>query len=154
MKKFFILLITAVLVFAGIFFYKKHAKNIDTRKKFTFWTIQLKPVYEKEINSIILEFEKKHPDYKVVWVDIPIAEAQKRTLASILSSTPPDLINLNPDFSILLAQKNALEYFTQEEASQYIPSLVNKLKYNGKIFLFMPQVQLQYTIKKSLTNAI
>ena len=108
MKKFILLIL--ILLITGAFVYQKNIKKVDTRKKFTFWTIQLKPIYEKEINSIIINFERKHPDYKVIWVDIPIAEAQKRTLASILSSTPPDLVNLNPDFSVLLAQKNALEY--------------------------------------------
>ncbi|MBR2068254.1 MAG: extracellular solute-binding protein [Candidatus Gastranaerophilales bacterium] len=133
MKKFLSLIILIILAVAGFSFYeKKHPA--DNGKKFAFWTIQLKPVYEKEINSIIKNFEKKHPDYKVVWVDIPIAEAQKRTLASILSSTPPDLVNLNPDFSILLAQKNALEYFSENETQSYLPSLVNRLKYQGKIY--------------------
>ncbi len=133
MKK-LIIIILAVLVLSGLFFCKKQTKTLDTRKKFTFWTIQLKSVYENEINNVIVNFERKHPDYKVVWVDIPIAEAQKRTLASILSSTPPDLVNLNPDFSVLLAQKNALEYFSEEEASVYLPSLVDKLRYQGKIY--------------------
>ena len=52
-------------------------------------------------SALCSEFEKKHEGYKIKWIDIPIKEAQKRTLASILSSTPPDLINLNPDFSAL-----------------------------------------------------
>ncbi len=134
MKKFLIFVIAVVLVCAGCFLYKKNIKQVDTRKKFTFWTIQLKPVYEDEINELISSFEKKHPDYKVVWVDIPIAEAQKRTLASILSSTPPDLVNLNPDFSVLLAQKNSLEYFSKEETKQYLPSMLDKLKYDDKIY--------------------
>lgn len=134
MKKFFTALLVIALVVLGVFCYKKHSKNIDTRKKFTFWTIQLKPVYEKEINNIISDFERKHKDYKVVWVDIPIAEAQKRTLASILSSTPPDLVNLNPDFSLILAQKNSLEYFDEKETSQYVPALIDRLKYDNKIY--------------------
>ena len=134
MKKFFLLLIAIVLVTFAVLQYQKRANSLDTREKFTFWTIQLKPVYEKEINSIIADFEKKHPDYKVIWVDIPIQEAQKRTLASILSDTPPDLVNLNPDFSAILAQKNTLEYFSEEETKQYLPSLINKLKFEDKIY--------------------
>ena len=126
MKKIVLVLTVIILIVVGSLYIYKHKNKFDSKKKFTFWTIQLKPVYEKEIKSIISNFEKKHPDYKVVWVDIPIAEAQKRTLASILSSTPPDLVNLNPDFSVLLAQKNALEYFSEEETSQYLPSLVDK----------------------------
>lgn len=134
MKKKVVTVIAIVLVFVGVFLIQKHQKQPDPRKKFTFWTIQLKSVYEKEINFVIDEFEKKHPDYKVEWVDIPISEAQKRTLASILSSTPPDLVNLNPDFSVLLAQKNALEFFSQDEVKQFAPSLVERLKYKGRIY--------------------
>ena len=134
MKKLFIIFILIILSVSAFFLYHKKTKNIDSRKKFTFWTIQLKPVYENEIKTVIADFERKHPDYKVVWVDIPIQEAQKRTLASILSSTPPDLVNLNPNFSVLLAQKNALEYFSESETSIYVPELVEKLKYEGEIY--------------------
>ena len=108
--------------------------NKAKEKKFTFWTIQLKPIYEKEINEVIQEFNNKHPEYKVVWVDIPIQEAQKRILASILSSTPPDLVNLNPDFSLILAQKNTLEFFSEKDTEQFLKPFVNHLKYDGKIY--------------------
>ncbi len=124
------LLVLVFLVFGlGIIFAKK-----QKQKKFVFWSIQLKPVYEKQINNIIKNFEKKHPQYKVVWVDIPIQEAQKRTLASILSSTPPDLVNLNPDFSLILAQKNALYFFDEKDTKDYLETLTDKLRYNGKIY--------------------
>ena len=133
-KRIVLLIVVVLLLVGGICAFKK-CKNIqDDRKKFTFWTIQLKPIYEKQINNLISNFEKKHPDYKVVWVDIPIQEAQKRTLASILSSTPPDLINLNPEFSQILAQRNALEHFSHDELWQFHPNLVGKLKYKGRIY--------------------
>ena len=133
MKKIILYIFLTILILGIVFFgFLSHKK--DTKKKLSFWSIQLKPIYEKEINSIIADFEKSHPDYKVVWVDIPIQEAQKRTLASILSSTPPDLVNLNPDFSIILAQRNALYTFSDENTSQFQEGLLNKLKYNGKIY--------------------
>ena len=133
-KRIVLILIIIAFFFGCFFAYKKYSKNIDKRKSFTFWSIQLKPIYEKQIDEIISDFEKKHPDYKVVWVDIPIQEAQKRTLASILSSTVPDLINLNPDFSLVLAQKNALEYFSEDELKDFNLGLVNKLRYKNKIY--------------------
>ena len=116
---------------ASLYFYMP--KNTDTSNKFVFWSIQLKPVWEKEINQIIADFEKQN-NIKVVWVDIPIQEAQKRTLASVLSSNPPDLVNLNPDFSLLLAQRGALRFFSPEETEIYEPTLVNLLKYQDKIY--------------------
>jgi len=135
MVKRIVLFATVILLFVStlvlVFF---NSYRVDKRKKITFWSIQLKPVYEKQIEFIIKKFERKYPDYKIVWVDIPIQEAQKRTLASVLSSTPPDLINLNPDFSHILAQKNVLEYFSEDEMWQFHSGLVDKLKYNGKIY--------------------
>ena len=127
MKKFLlVLLVLAVVCF--VFLEKK-----ETQNKLVFWTIQLKPIYEKQINKIIEDFEKEN-NIKIVWVDIPIAEAQKRTLASILSDTPPDLVNLNPDFSLILAQRGALEYFSDTEVDFYLSSMVDKLRYDGKIY--------------------
>ena len=127
------ILIIFVLVF-GFIFSKKFFKQNNQNYKITFWSIQLKPIYEKQLNKIIDDFEKENPPYKITWIDIPIQEAQKRTLASILSSTPPDLINLNPDFSVLLAQRNALHFFNEDDTKQYNQNLVNKLKYNNKIY--------------------
>ena len=124
----FIVFLLAAGLIAVTYFHK------DRSKKLVFWSIQLKPVYEKQMYDIIKVFEKNNPQYKVTWVDIPIQEAQKRTLASILSSNPPDIVNLNPDFSIILAQKNALYNFTEKDTAEYLPALVNKLKYNGKIY--------------------
>ena len=137
MKKIFLTILIIIfcigLVCSGCFLFKKYFK-VDTKKKLTFWTIDLKSVYEKPILRIIEEFEQNHPNYKVVWVDIPAQEAEKRTLASALSSNPPDLVNLNPDFSILLAQRNALYLFEEDETEQFHPALVNKLRYDGRVY--------------------
>ncbi len=132
-KKIFLLLILLIFGLSVFFACNKTLKKDDS-KKLVFWSIQLKPIYEKELNKIIAEFEILHPDCRVIWIDIPIQEAQKRTLASILSSNPPDLINLNPDFSLALAQKNALEFFDIEKLDQFHPELLNKLTYDGKIY--------------------
>ncbi len=115
-------------------FFEKLFKNSHSKNTFTFWTIQLKAPAGHFIEDNIEVFKKKHPDVEIVWVDIPMAEAQKRTLASVLSGNPPDLINLNPDFSSLLAQKGILEYFTEEETNDFHPELIDKLRYNDNIF--------------------
>lgn len=130
-KKFVIIFI----VFFGLFWtVSKLFKPEYTKQELVFWTIQLKPLCDNFMNKNIVEFEKKHPEIKIVWVDIPIAEAQKRTLASILGNNPPDLVNLNPDFSVLLAQKGGLEFFNEKDVENFAPELVKKLRYNGKPF--------------------
>ncbi len=133
-KKIIIGILILLIIIIGFVFSKKIKNNNDNNYKLTFWSIQLKPIYEKQLNKIIADFEKENPPYKIVWIDIPIQEAQKRTLASILSSTPPDLINLNPDFSVLLAQRNALQFFSENDTEQFSGNLVNKLKYDNKIY--------------------
>lgn len=133
-KRIVLFLILTSLFLFGISKFKDYEPKTDKKKKFTFWSIQLKPIYEKQINLIISDFEKKHPEYQVVWVDIPIQEAQKRTLASILSSTPPDLVNLNPEFSHILAKKQALEFLNPMKMNHFHGGLVDKLKYKGRIY--------------------
>ena len=130
-KKF--LLLVAILCIGGTFWYY-YTKNKNNAHEFTIWTIQLKPVAQEVVEENISFFKQIHPGVKITWVDIPIAEAQKRTLAAVLGKNPPDLINLNPDFSVILAQRGALAYFSEQEAAKFIPATVDMLKYDGKIF--------------------
>ncbi len=99
----------------------------------TFWTLQL-GTFDKYINNIISEYEKANKDVKIKWIDVPYSEGEKRTLASILTDNPPDLVNLTPDFSLLLAQKNALYTFEKEKLDQFLPSILETLKYDDKYF--------------------
>ena len=125
------ILIFALIIFGIIFYNQKEEKN--DKKTIVFWTLQLGTV-DKYINSIICNFEKENPEYKIKWIDVPYAEGEKRTLAAILTDNPPDLINLTPDFSLLLAQKNALYNIEEKKLTQFLPSLLETLKYNEKYF--------------------
>ena len=135
LKKIFLLILLAAfcaLTAAGGYYY--HKKYQTRKSEFTIWTIQLKPVATEIMEENISFFKQIHPGIKVNWVDIPIAEAQKRTLAAVLGGNPPDLINLNPDFSLILAQRGALEYFSEEEGKKFSKSALDMLRYEGKIF--------------------
>ena len=128
-----IFLITVLFIIFATFQYY-YNKNKNSAHEFTIWTIQLKPVAQEVIEENISFFKQIHPGIKITWVDIPIAEAQKRTLAAILGKNPPDLINLNPDFSVILAQRGALDYFSEQESKKFIPSTIQMLKYNEKVY--------------------
>lgn len=86
------------------------------------------------INGVIKDFEKQNPQIHIKWVDVPFSEGEKRTLAAILSDSPPDLINLNPDFSAILAQKGTLQKISEEDTQQFNPEIINSLKYNGELY--------------------
>lgn len=107
---------------------QKHESN-----ELVFWTLQMND-FAPYMNKVIGEFETQNPKVKVKWIDVPFSEGEKRTLASVLSDNPPDLINLNPDFSALLAQRGALYEIPEENAQQFNKSIVNSLKYNGKLY--------------------
>ena len=124
-----ILLILCTLLFVVITFpYKK--SNSD---ELIFWTLQMND-FAPYMNKVIGEFEAENPDVKIKWIDVPFSEGEKRTLASVLSDNPPDLINLNPDFSALLAQRGALYEIDEKYCEQYNKSVINSLKYNGKLY--------------------
>lgn len=131
LKYVLIIIIVILLSFILPLFFKN--KNDNSKQTITFWTLQL-GTFDEYINNVISEFEKKNPQYKIKWIDIPYSEGEKRTLASILTDNPPDLVNLTPDFSLLLAQKNALFSIDEKYLNDYIPEIKNSLKYNGKFF--------------------
>ncbi len=123
MKKFLIILVSIFLLTG--------CSSKENKKEITFWTLQMGN-FSSYINEIILNYENSHPDIKIKWIDVPFSEGEKRTLAAIMTDNPPDLINLNPDFSALLAQKNTLEEISNAELSGFSPEIIEALKYNGK----------------------
>ena len=130
-KKLVFILITAIVLITGVFFVFKNTPQKDN--EVVFWTLQMSD-FAPYISGVISDFEKQNPDVKIKWVDVPFSEGEKRTLASVLSDNPPDLVNLNPDFSATLAQKGALSEIPKEKTSQFPSAITDSLTYNGKIY--------------------
>lgn len=124
-----IILIVFLILLSAVFF--KPSNKSDN--EIIFWTLQMSD-FSPYMNKVIKEFEAQNPEIKIKWVDVPFSEGEKRTLASVLSDNPPDLINLNPDFSALLAQRGALYEINQEYTQQFNKEIINSLKYNGKLY--------------------
>lgn len=102
-------------------------------KEITFWTLQMGD-FAPYINEVISSYELSHTNIKIKWVDVPFSEGEKRTLAAVMTDSPPDLINLNPDFSALLAQKGILQEIDSEKLSAFTPEIIEALRYEGKIY--------------------
>ncbi len=124
-----IFLIVCVLICANLLFSlkPKHEKT-----EVVFWTAQLSP-FSEYINGVISSFEERHPYVKIKWVDVPYSEAEKRVLASLLSSSMPDLVNITADFNMTLASKGALEPI-EGNMSAYNQALLNSLTYDEKLW--------------------
>lgn len=129
-KNIFILIIITILICISIFTLSKKNQNKD---EIVFWTLQMGD-FATYMNGVIKNFESINPTIKIKWVDVPFSEGEKRTLAAILSDNPPDLINLNPDFSAILAQKGALEKIDNDSVKEFKPEIINSLKYNNELY--------------------
>ena len=132
-KSILILLIICLTVFIGFKINRWNPKSADNRTEVVVWTLQMAN-FSDYINGVIKEYETQNPNIKIKWIDVPFSEGEKRTLASILSNNPPDLVNLNPDFSAILAQKGALEPIDENKLSEFNQDVVKSLKYEGKLF--------------------
>ena len=129
-RKILTIIFTTFLIITGIFFiFKKTPSNNEV----VFWTLQMSD-FAPYINGVISDFEKENPDIKIKWVDVPFSEGEKRTLASVLSDNPPDLVNLNPDFSATLAHKGALWEIQKSELIQFNDEILKSLETDGKMF--------------------
>ena len=120
-----------IILLLAIFTIPFGKKSVDN--EVVFWTLQMND-FAPYMNKVISEFEAQNPDVKIKWIDVPFSEGEKRTLASVLSDNPPDLINLNPDFTALLAQRGALYQIDEQYTKQYNQSIINSLKTNGKLY--------------------
>ncbi len=116
-----ILLVTLMLGCAR----KPQTTTDDGRIIIEFWTLQLLD-FKDLLEPMFAEYEAAHPNVKIRWVDIPFSEGEKRTLTAIMSPNVPDVVNLNPDFSATLANRQALvdmnEAVSAEEKAVYLPA--------------------------------
>ena len=127
MKRLLTLLFCSILLLTGC------TNNSDTRTVVTLWTLQMAD-FSPYMNKLIENYESSHKDIKIDWVDVPFSEGEKRTLAAVLGNNPPDLINLNPDFSALLAQRGALEKIPTSVVKDFNPQIIESLKYEGELY--------------------
>jgi putative chitobiose transport system substrate-binding protein len=97
------------------------------KSKIVFWTMQLKPQFDKYMTDLINAFVKENPTAEVEWVDIPWGEMETKILSSVAGKTAPDVVNLNPQFASKLAEKKALvdmgKTVSEAEQASYFPNI-------------------------------
>ena len=88
--------------------------------------MQLAPFHNDYMHGLIRQFEHLHPGTRVQWVDVPWAEMERKTLTAIAAGAPPDVVNLNPQFSAKLAELGALAapeaYLNAQQVALYLPA--------------------------------
>lgn len=143
-----------ILLFMFIMWAWLPVKEQSMKKEVVFWTLQMGD-FAPYMNKVITNFEAVNPDIEVKWIDVPFSEGEKRTLAAILSDNPPSLVNLNPDFSAMLAQKGALLEIQADNLPQFNQEIIDSLKVNEKIYSIPWYATSAITIynKKMLTES-
>jgi putative chitobiose transport system substrate-binding protein len=105
-----------------------------------FWTMQLQPKFNDYFKDAIGKFEAANPGTKVNWVDVPWSAMQGKIQAAMAAKTAPDVVNLNPDFAVQLATRNAWldldSALTKGEPKEYLPRIWQAGTLNGKAFSF------------------
>ena len=132
-KKLIVISLISVVLFVTFIAFCLTPKNVLGDKEIVFWTLQMNE-FTPYMAEVIAGFEYEHPDIKIKWIDVPFSEGEKRTLAAILSNNPPSLVNLNPDFSGILAQKGTLEEIPSDMLVDFNKPLLKSLEIDGKIY--------------------
>jgi putative chitobiose transport system substrate-binding protein len=121
--------------------------------------MQLQPKFNDYFKEAIAKFETANPGIKVHWVDVPWGAMQGKIQAAMGAKTAPDVVNLNPDFAIQLAAKNAWldldPVLTKGESKEYLPSIWQAGTLNNKAFSFPWYLTTNVTIynQELLTKA-
>ncbi len=110
----------------------------DGRTTLTFWTINLSPTYDAYFQGLVAEFESSNPQVDLVWLDFPQEVSKQKLMATIAAGEPPDLVNLDTELALILAQNGALTDLTDlvsaEEQARYFPNLWQAAQLEGRTY--------------------
>ncbi|MEU7224472.1 ABC transporter substrate-binding protein [Streptomyces chrestomyceticus] len=101
----------------------------------TFRTLQLKPTFTAYVQGVIDAFEKKYPDVKVTWEDVPGDGYNEKLVADAQAGGLPDVVNLNTDSFQLLGDRGMLADVARLDpkiAQEYVPGAWDQYKLPGK----------------------
>jgi putative chitobiose transport system substrate-binding protein len=99
MKKFVYILLSFILI---------NCSNKSDKIEIEFWTLRLSPAFNDYFHELISNYEIRHPNIKIKWVDIPYDAAIQKLLSAIIAGNPPDVVNLSSDFLSKFEGINAL----------------------------------------------
>jgi putative chitobiose transport system substrate-binding protein len=103
-----------------------------------FWTISLQPFFNDYVNGLIAAYERATPGVRVRWVDVQFQAIEQRLLAALAGGVPPDVVNLNVEMLIRLAERHALVDFDAAAPAQararYFEGLWRSMQVRGRAY--------------------
>lgn len=129
----FVAIVVLVLLLAGC-----RPEVQAPKTTLTFWTINLSPTYDAYFHGLVAEFEEAHPQVDLIWQDFPQEVSKQKLMATIAAGQPPDLVNLDTELALILAQNGALTDLTDlvkpDEKARYFPNLWQAAEVEGRTF--------------------
>jgi putative chitobiose transport system substrate-binding protein len=103
-----------------------------------FWTIALQPFFNDYVRGLIAAYERATPGVRVRWVDVQFQAIEQKLLAALAGGVPPDVVNLNTEMTIRLAQRDALvdmDAATPAEVrARYFEGLWRSARFGGRTY--------------------
>lgn len=103
-----------------------------------FWTISLQPFFTDYINGLIAAYERANPGVKITWVDVQLQAIEQKMLAALAGRVAPDVVNLNVEFTVRIAERNALvdldDAVPATERAKYFEGLWTSARFKGRTF--------------------
>ena len=103
-----------------------------------FWTIAMQPIGTAYVRAIIGRYERAHPGVRVRWIDLQMQALDEKLLAAIAGGAVPDVVNLNTEITIRMAQARALvdmdAAVPAAARARYFPNVWASLRVQGRAY--------------------
>jgi putative chitobiose transport system substrate-binding protein len=103
-----------------------------------FWTISLRPELTENINGLIDRYQRAHPNVRIRWIDLQLEAIDQKFLAAIAGGVAPDVVNLNTEMTIRMAQAGALvdmdAAVPADVRARYFPNVWASLRVQGRAY--------------------
>lgn len=108
------------------------------RARLEFWTISLQPFFTGYIQGLITRYEQGHPGISIRWIDVPAQVIDQKLLAAIAGGVTPDVVNLNTEGTLRMAQSHALvdvnAAVPAAARARYFPNIWISTRYLGGVY--------------------
>jgi putative chitobiose transport system substrate-binding protein len=103
-----------------------------------FWTISLRPDLTALIEDVIRRYEQAHPGVAVKWIDVDYQVLDQKLLSAIAGGVGPDVVNLNTELTVRMAQAKALvdmdAAVPAAARARYFPNIWASLRVGGRAY--------------------
>jgi len=103
-----------------------------------FWTISLQPFFTDFVQGLIAGYERANSGVQVKWVDVQMQAIEQKLLAAIAGGVPPDVVNLNVEFTVRISEKGALldmdGAVPAADRAKYFEGLWSSARFKGRSY--------------------